>query len=90
VLTFVSDLDASLPLVIRINDAAHDNRYADRFNRQVVIRPGVNRVVIPLDDVRRAPNRREMDMRHIRQIIVFGYRVTAPTHVYLGPIRLDH
>jgi hypothetical protein len=55
-----------------------------------VIRPGVNRVVIPLDDVRRAPNRREMDMRHIRQIIVFGYRVTAPTHVYLGPIRLDH
>lgn len=89
VLTFVSDLDAPLPLVIRIDDAQHDNRYADRFNRQVVIHPGVNRVVIPLDDVRRAPNRREMDMRHIRQIIVFGYRLTAPTHVYLGPIRLD-
>jgi VanZ family protein len=90
VLTFVSDLDAPLPLVIRINDAEHDNRYADRFNRQVVIRPGVNRVTIPLDDVRRAPDRRAMDMRHIRQILVFGYRLTAPTHVYLGPIRLDH
>jgi VanZ family protein len=88
-LTFISDLGAPLPLVIRVHDAAHDNRYADRFNRQVVVRPGFNRVVIPIDDVRRAPDRREMDMRHIRQIIVFGYRLTAPTHVYLGPIRLD-
>jgi VanZ family protein len=87
-LTLVSDLDAPLMLTIRIHDAAHDNRYEDRFNRQLVVRPGVNRILIPLDDVRRAPARREMDMRHIRQIILFGYQVTAPTHVYLGPIRL--
>lgn len=87
-LTLVSDLDAPLPLTIRIDDAAHDNRYEDRFNRQLIVRPGVNRILIPLDAVRRAPAGREMDMRHIRQIILFGYQVTAPTHVYLGPIRL--
>ncbi len=88
VLTFVSDLDAPLPLSIRVEDARHDNRFADRFNRQFLIHPGVNRVVIPLDDVRRAPDRRQMDMRHIRQIIVFSGRLTAPTHVFIGPLRL--
>ncbi len=88
VLTVVSDLDEPLPLTIRIDDAWHDNRYADRFNRQLVVRPGLNRLVIPLADVRRAPDRREMDMRHVRRIILFAYRLARPTHVYLGTLRL--
>lgn len=88
VLTFVSDLDVPLRLTLRVNDASHDNRFKDRFNRALLIRPGLNRIVIPLDEVRRAPARREMDMRHIRRIMLFGYRLTEPTHVYLGPLRL--
>ena len=88
VLTFVSDLDVPLPLYIRVHDAAHDQRFADRFNRQLLIQPGVNRIVIPLDDVRRAPDRREMDMTHIRGIVLFAYRLAQPTHVYIGPLRL--
>jgi hypothetical protein len=87
-LTIVSDLDQPLRLTIRVNDAQHDNRFDDRFNRTLLVRPGVNRIVIPLDDVRRAPDRREMDMRHIRCIILFGYRLAEPTHIYLGPLRL--
>jgi hypothetical protein len=89
-LTFYSDLDAPLPLVIRVHDAWHDNRYADRFNRRIVVRPGFSRVVIPLEDVRRAPDQRRMDLRHIRQIMLFAYRLTAPTHVFVGPIRLGN
>ncbi len=88
VLTVVSDLDAPLPLVLRVHDASHDQRYADRFNRQLLIQPGVNRIVIPLDDVRRAPDRREMDMTRIRGIMLFAYRLAQPTHVFIGPVRL--
>ncbi len=88
VLTFVSDLDVPLQLTIRVHDVKHDNRFEDRFNRLLVIHPGLNRIVIPLDDVRRAPDRREMDMRHIRGIVLFGYQLAQPTHVYLGPLRL--
>jgi hypothetical protein len=88
VLTVVSDLDAPLPLVLRVHDASHDQRYADRFNRLLLIHPGVNRIVIPLDDVRRAPDRREMDMTRIRGIMLFAYRLAEPTHVFIGPIRL--
>jgi hypothetical protein len=89
VLTFISDLDTPTPLVIRVHDARHDNRSEDRFNRRLLVLPGFNRIVIPLDDVRRAPDRREMDMRHITRIIIFAPRPTSPTHVYIGPIRLD-
>ena len=32
-ITIVSDLDAPLPIAIRVHDAAHDQRYEDRFNR---------------------------------------------------------
>jgi hypothetical protein len=89
VVTVVSDLDAPLPMVIRVHDATHDYRTRDRFNRSLLVRPGFNRFVIPLDEVRRAPEKREMDMRHIRQVILFAVRPAAATHVYLGPLRLD-
>jgi hypothetical protein len=87
--TVVSDLDAPLTLTIRIHDAHHDQRYEDRFNRSLSIAPGVNRIAIELDDVRKAPDRREMDMARIRDIIIFAYRPAVPAHVFLGPVRLE-
>jgi hypothetical protein len=89
VFAVVSDLGAPLVLTIRVHDAAHDQRTEDRFNRSLSIRPGVNRFVIPLDDIRHAPDRREMDMRRIRGIILFGYQLKEPTHVYLSALRLE-
>jgi hypothetical protein len=89
VITIVSDLDAPLPLTIRVHDVAHDQRYADRFNRALTVAPGVNRFAIALDDIRHAPDRREMDMRRIRGVLLFAYQRTRPTRVYLGPIRLE-
>jgi VanZ family protein len=87
--TVVSDLDVPQTIVIRIDDMLHDQRSEDRFNRALRIAPGVNHVVIALDDVRTAPDRREMDMSRIRGIIIFAYQPPAPTHVFLGPLRLQ-
>jgi hypothetical protein len=89
VFSVVSDLEAPLNLTIRVHDALHDQRYSDRFNRTLKIVPGVNRVVIPLDDIRQAPGERQMDMARIRGIVIFGHRPPAPTHVFLGPLRLE-
>ena len=85
----VSDLDRPLELVIRVHDAAHDQRYADRFNRQLRIEPGVNRIAIPIEDIRRAPDRREMDLGRIRGIVIFVYKLERPLHLYLGPLHLE-
>lgn len=87
--TVVSDLDAPITLAMRVHDAKHDQRYRDRFNRAFTIRPGTNRLAIVLEDVRRAPAGREMDMRRIRGIVLFVPRLARPTHLYLGPLQLE-
>jgi hypothetical protein len=89
VFTVASDLPEPLALVVRVHDAAHDQRYADRFNRRFVIAPGVNRVTIPIDDILHAPDRRLMDLGRIRGIVIFAYALERPTHLFLGPLRLE-
>jgi hypothetical protein len=87
--TIVSDLDAPIALVIRIHDATHDQRYRDRFNRRLVVAPGVNEIRIPIEEIRNAPDRRRMDMRRVRGVLLFAYDLRTPTHVFLGPLRLE-
>lgn len=87
--TIVSDLDSPLPMAIRIHDAAHDQRYADRFNRRFLIRPGTNDIAIPIEDIRTAPDRRTMDLRRVRGILVFAYGLTRRSHIYLSSFRLE-
>jgi hypothetical protein len=89
VLTAYSNRPEPLPLTLRIHDAVHNGQYEDRFNRQIVLTPGRNRIEIPLADLRAAPRRREMDLRHISGIGIFAYRLTDPVVIYLGPIRLE-
>jgi hypothetical protein len=89
VITIVSDLRVPLPIAVRVHDAAHDQRYEDRFNRALTVAPGINRFRIALDDIRRAPDGREMDMRRIRGVLLFAYQRTQPTYVYLGAFRLE-
>jgi hypothetical protein len=90
-LTFavVSDLDGPLGLALRVHDARHDQRFADRFNRRLTINPGVNRIEIPLDEIRLAPDARELDLGRVRGIVLFAYRLRQPVHFYLGPLRLE-
>ncbi len=67
-----SELDHPVDLVLRIHDRAHDDRYADRFNRRLTILPGQNAFAIPLDEIRRAPDAREMDLSAIARLSVFA------------------
>jgi hypothetical protein len=87
--TIVSDLDQPLPIVIRVHDAAHDQRFSDRFNRRFTIAPGVNRLRIPIDDIRNAPDRRKMDLRRVRGVILFAFDLKKPASLFLGPLHLE-
>jgi hypothetical protein len=62
-------------VTIRIHDRQHNNRYEDRFNRELEIDETPRRVRIPLDEVAHAPAGRQLDLAHIEQVIVF---VIAP------------
>jgi hypothetical protein len=89
IFTAWSDLDAPLPISIRIHDARHDQRFEDRYNTVVVLGPGAARVVIPLEDVRMAPQDRVMDMHAIRAIVLFAHKLKRPARIYLGEFFLE-
>jgi len=50
---------------------------------------GETRIEVPLDEVRRAPRDREMDMRRIRLIVLYAYRLDRPVTLRLGPVRVE-
>jgi hypothetical protein len=90
-LVFVAAMDPgrSMALTLRIHDARHDEGYADRFNTTIRLTPGEHRIEIPLDTLRLAPERREIDLGRIRGISVFAYRLTEPRQVCLSAFRLE-
>lgn len=87
--TVVAGAGTTLPLTVRIHDARHDKRYRDRFNATLRIAPGSQTIRIPLDEVRTAPDGREMDMGRIRGVMLFAHRLQQPARLYLGPMRLE-
>jgi VanZ family protein len=89
VLTVLSEVDAPLALTIRVHDVWHDHRYEDRFNKKLVITRGEHLITIPLEEIRNAPRHREMDLRRVRGIVMYAYRLGRRADVYLGPIRLE-
>ena len=83
-----SPLQDTIDLQIRINDAVHDNDYRDRFNRTLTVVPGINLVEIALDDVRWAPQGREMDMTSIVAIVLFSWQPADTFTVFVGDFSL--
>ena len=61
-----------LRLAVRVHDRGHNRRFVDRFNRTFDLRAGERREIrIPLEEIRRGPRNRLIDMRHISDITLF-------------------
>lgn len=78
-----------LELNVRVNDRAHDGRYADRFNGRYPI-PGRTREMleIPLEAVRGAPAGRSMDLEQIANVNLFRAGEAGPHELLLNRIEL--
>ncbi|MDQ2075856.1 hypothetical protein [Marinimicrobium sp. ABcell2] len=84
--------DETLPINLRINDRQHEKdrpRYADRYNRRLDVQPGWNEYRISLEDVRSAPESRDMNMAEIQQFQLFVHNLEQPRTVYLDHLRLE-
>jgi hypothetical protein len=79
---------AQLRVSIRIHDWWHNDEYGDRFNRTLLLRPGYNWILIPLEDVRSAPENRDMDMTRIAAVQLFTSRLLDTAVVYVDDFRL--
>mgnify|MGYP005840214813 CR=1 FL=1 len=90
-LSFALYSDASMTLTLRINDRRHDrsdNRYEDRFNHALSLKPGWNHFAIPLADIAAAPEGRTMDLAHIQRLLLFTRKPDQSQQVYLDDLRL--
>jgi VanZ family protein len=84
-------LEGTTPLTItvRINDKQHNEQYLDRYNEEFILNPGSNHINIVLDDVRKAPQGRTMDMADITTFCIFSYKLKEPRTVYFDNFRLN-
>lgn len=81
----------SVRLTIRINDRAHDltgQRYADRFNRALLVRPGWNAYAIDLVEIETAPKSRQMNLGEIERVLFFISALTEPVTLYFDDLIL--
>lgn len=79
-----------LELVVRIDDAYHNEQYEDRFNKTFRLPPRTRRVLrIPLSEVRAGPTKRELDMRHIDSMVLFRGETLSAEEMYLSRAWLE-
>ncbi len=63
----------ALGLTLRVHDASHDNRAADRFNRRFELAPGAHqRITVLLADIAAGPRTRKLDLGRIAGLILFA------------------
>lgn len=79
----------SLRCTLRIHDARHNNNYHDRFNGAINLTPGVNEINVNLADVRKAPDKRLMNMKEIKSLMLFAHEYLPACTLYIANIRLE-
>jgi hypothetical protein len=89
VVAVYSPQTAPIELKIRIHDRHHDDSFADRFNGTYQLAPGANQIRIPLEEVRRAPHGRAMDMTAIESVVLFLAEPKQTTTLYFADLRLE-
>lgn len=80
-----------LKITCRIHDRRHtqgQQEYKDRFNRSFSILQGWKTITIPLDQVKTAPEDRQIDMRQIQGVGIFAVRLPRPRTLYIDDIKL--
>ena len=61
----------------------------DWFNQNFHLGSGAQVVTVPLERVRQGPRHRLMDMRAIREVVIYAVGLPRPQRISLSPIRLE-
>ena len=85
------NLTADVPVEfrLRVDDYGESQRGSDRYDRELLVQPGINRIEIPLSEIREGPSSRTLDMTRIRRMILYANRPSSPVSVYIDGFRLE-
>jgi VanZ family protein len=77
-------------LVLRVDDLDHDGvTFDDRFNRNLKIKAGMNRIRVPIAEILGAPAGRRMDVTRMKRVFLFAETPQVPFTVYWDGLRLQ-
>ena len=79
----------NIDLFLRIHDINHDHRHQDRFNRKLIIHPGLNEIVISLAQIEKGPLNRDLDLTNIAGLILFLSKVEKSQLLEISNIYLE-
>ena len=82
----------SLRLTCNLADTIHElegYKYSDRFTRSLLINVGWSHQEIRLEEVRLAPQNREMDLENMYRVVLFASNLKQPKVIYLDYFRLE-
>ncbi|MGD8927203.1 MAG: VanZ family protein [Thioalkalispiraceae bacterium] len=87
-IVIVNNENTKLPLVLRINDAAHNNEYSDRYNKRREVPEGLSTITVKLLDLYNAPKGRRMDLNNIQAISLFAIDLNSTRKFQIKKIYL--
>jgi hypothetical protein len=88
-LDLYSEEDRVIDLVLRIDDEHCNDFVEDRFNWRMKLPPGRHSLRISLEEVRSAPEDRELDLTAIKAMILFAVVPEKGTRLYLAGMKLE-
>jgi len=76
-------------LVLRVHDMVHNQAFEDRYNKKLLVRPGLNEFEINLSEIREGPIGRQMDLKNIAGLTLFSNHQDGQLQFELSNIYLD-
>jgi predicted MPP superfamily phosphohydrolase len=78
-----------VPFHVRIDDHNSKWEYANRFDHDLVLKPGPNLVSIPTNSIRRNLDHQKMNLQKVRRLIVFVPNNLRSRDLFIDNIRLN-
>jgi len=84
-----SSYEHGFNLVLRVHDMVHNQAFEDRYNKKILVRPGLNEFEIKLSEIREGPIGRQMDLKNITGLTLFSNHQNGQLQFELSNIYLD-
>jgi hypothetical protein len=85
----VSTRPDTIPLALRIDDTTVGKDWRRAGYVQFDLKPGMNTFRIPLEEIRRSPRARLLDMSRIQSITLFMVHIRHPVSLWWDDVRLE-
>ncbi len=75
-------------MILRVHDDKHNQDHLDRFNKKLLIKPGLNSFSISLAQIQYGAVDRELDLKNIAGLILFTSKLKDPLQIAVADIEL--